>query len=123
MTLEAAIQENTAVMRELINRLGVAGPFTGSVAAGGEVKKPIAETVSSGPGVQPPVTVPTASVQGTVDYETHVKPAALALASKVGKGREKLLEVLATFGLVSVKEAKPEQYSALVVEFNKALVS
>lgn len=47
-----------------------------------------------------------------IDYEKHVKPAVLAFAAK--NGRDALIAALKPFGIATAKDAKLDQYPALL---------
>lgn len=54
-----------------------------------------------------------------LDYEKDVKPLALQVAKE--KKREKLIEILGTFGVAQANLLKPEQFNGFITACNAAL--
>jgi hypothetical protein len=132
MSLEQVIQENTAAINALIatmvgkgaspSAIGTAvheavekalTPAEDKAAAAAHLKDK-AEKAEAAKEEKAPATPGTEAL----DYEKHVKPAALALAAK--KGRDALVAALQPFGCATAKDAKPEQFAALVDALNAA---
>jgi hypothetical protein len=124
MSLEANVAELNTNIKALIAAIAGAGVFAPSepqplspaqdkAAAAAHIKaKAEKAEAKADPKEEPKVEA--------VDYEKHVKPAALKLASK--KGRDALVGVYTAFG-VSAIDAKPEQYAGLLAAINEALAA
>jgi hypothetical protein len=127
MSLEQALQENTAALLQLT---AVIAGKTATTSVG-EPKKPDAPTAFSQPGATPPTTAPKAVAHATIpatvsatatvlNYEKDIKPVALQLAAK--KGRDALLAVYTEVG-VNAKDATPDQYPAMLAALQKSLAA
>lgn len=124
MSLEAALQENTSVMRELIARLGAAGvtlPATDAVASSDDTaaetkreKKPAPDHASKPPQKAEPAFVPP-------DYEKDVRP--LLVKVSTGKGRDALVSLLSQFGAAKGDQLKTDQFTAVITAANELLVA
>lgn len=131
MSLEQAIQENTAAVRELISVWGKltaqavtvdkAPADTKVEAAGKSVKaapekaKPAAEPTA--PAASAASTASTPEAKATVDYPTLQK-AVLSLASK---SREAAMETAAGFGVKTFKELPEAKWAAALDAVNAKL--
>lgn len=142
MTLEAAIAENTAAVRELIAQLrsGTA-PVQPSVeeidanikalnaAQEAAAPKPTPAAKPAAPAPTPPTAEAPASAPSpraneppsppaaaeALDYATTAKAVnALVKAS----GRQAAVDVLASFGAATLKDVQPAQYAAVVAACN-----
>jgi hypothetical protein len=131
MSLEQVIQENTAAIHALIAAMGFKGMSQSDIGTAApaavtlqaKVEKAVADKGIAGAKeeVKALVAAETKAEEPAVeplDYEKVVKPAALGLANK--KGRDALITVLTTFSCTTVKDAKPEQYGALLDALNAA---
>lgn len=109
MSLEAALQENTEVMKRLIavfDKQALTGEVKADAKPKADTKRPLPPT-DSGP------------IKETVDYEKHIKPAALALAAK--KGRDALIETLKPFGAATAKDVAAEKFPELLKALQAAV--
>jgi len=138
MSLEIAIQENTAALRELIAAISKGLPVAASTVAevaaksaevtaktekAAEVKKPAAQTASSQPGAQPQSEGQKAAAQESpaaadVTYD-DVKAAVIELSKE--KGREMTVALLSRHGVAKAPDLQPEQYAAVVGDVKKVL--
>ena len=136
MSLEAAIQENTAVLSELL-KFWKNLPTTEAAAVAAlqtqddpqEVKPPAAKAKAEAPksaAVSPPpetaavspASKPEESTSAPVSYDM-VKTLILKLSGS--KGREAAAGVLAGFGVAKGPDLKPEQYASAAKELEAAL--
>lgn len=111
--LEEAIKENTAVLRELLARLssGAALATAAPAPAAKAAEKPAADPK---PAVQPQPAPATAT---KLNYETDIKPVALALAKS---NRPALTAIWVEFGVKVGSELKPEQFEAALAKIQAA---
>lgn len=135
MSLEIALQENTAAIRELIAAISKGIPTTAQQVAAvvqeAQVedkpakaeKKAKAEKAESAK-VEPAVTqepkadaAPAADEEGPVEPEVTYQDAAAAITqlSKV-KGRDAAVALLKKFGASKLPEVKPEDFAAIVAD-------
>ncbi len=123
MSLEVAIQENTAAIRELLAVIARGVP-TGVAAVASQATVDT-NGASSTQGLRSPppaeaaapaAAKPTAAESATYD---DVKKAILKLSS--AKGRDQVVSVLGQFGAAKGPDLKPEQYAAFVAKVNDAL--
>ena len=117
MSLEVAVQENTATLRELVALLR-----QGAVHFGHQVITAITESPSAQVAVERlreelPVEPKVEPKVEPIPYET-VKKAVLAL-TKTDK-RPQVITVLTQFGVTSAPMLKPEQYSEFLVALKAA---
>lgn len=118
MSLEAALQEHTQVMRELLARLS-AGTIAPAAASGTDRAATKAEDL--------PVTKrkdedkPAKDAAPTIDYEKQVRP--LLVKVSTTSGRDKLVELLAQFNVTKGDQLKPAQYADVIAAANIALVA
>lgn len=131
MTLEAAIQENTAVLRELIAAIN-------AQAAGGAALKTATITNKTVEGVKAPTASPAPSpaettkdpaapapaapnADGADAEEVTYQDAAKAVTNLAkAKGRPAAEEVLKQFGANKLPDVKPEDFAAVVKACNEA---
>lgn len=125
MSLEAAIVENTQVMRELIARLtALPVPVTTPVAEAPQpepvkpAKAEKAAKVEAAPVAQPEPT-PAVKADAPLKYE-DVAPQIIAFSRR---DRAACVALLARYGATKLPEVKPEQYAALLAEVNGAMVA
>lgn len=128
MSIEQAIERNTAALEQLIavwasltNQAKAiktqvdAGEIT-TVTAGGaievevETQKPVAPTVAAAPAVTPAPAEPAQPAE--VSYETVSK----AITEKAKSDRAAVVALLAKFGAKKGTELKPEQYADFMKE-------
>jgi hypothetical protein len=125
MSLEEAIRENTAAVRELIAALSafrVASPAPAGAPAAAEPTKPAAQT----PGAE--VTAPKAPVAevppddgGGEDGVSYQEAASAVTALARAKGREAALAVLAKFGASNLKQVPESRYAAVINACEEAM--
>jgi len=108
--LEEAIKENTSVLRELLAKLSHVG---GAVAPQAPKAAPPAPKAEEKPAATPPAP----ATGKTLNYDTDIKPVALALAKK---NRPALTAIWAEFKVKVGSELKPEQFEAALAAINKA---
>lgn len=134
MSLEIALQENTAAIKELIAKLTAEG-MTQRAAVGtvmhqvaqeatskpeevkkeAPAKKPAAETASSPSGATPPTTEKKADAPaGNQPTYDQVKDKLLALSKE--KGREPTVALLSRFGVARGPDLKPDQYAKFIAD-------
>lgn len=122
MSLELAIHENTATLKELIGALQSMGkleiiPVTDKPApkkAAPKLEQPAAAPAAeAAPEVQEEAAAPI-----TLDYDKDVKPRILLLA---GKDRQAVVEMLGRFGVTNAKELQPDQYAQAIADVNRLL--
>lgn len=113
MSLEQAIAENTAAMRELIAVLASAKAAPAAAAVEPAPKKPAAKAAEK--PAEAPKAEPKANPQTGVDY-APVGAAITAYAA--ANGRDATLAKLAELGVKSGKELKPDQYAAALAAFS-----
>lgn len=103
MSLEAAIQENTSVMRELIGRLTAAGMMTGAPGKpeAAPADKP-AKTAKAEVAAAEPETVK------AIDYEKDVRPVLVKVSTTAG--RDALIALLKQFGVTKGDQLKVTQF-------------
>lgn len=131
MSLEQALQENTAAIKELIAAwLKAGGVPVAAAPAESEQPEQKAETknkakaalLAAKPKPEPkpePEPQPEPQTEPTVDYPTLQK-AVFALAN--AKGRDAVVELIkAEFGVGSAKELKPGQWADALAKVNAAL--
>lgn len=109
MTLEAAIQENTAALRELI---GILANSTPAPAKAAKKKEPEA------PQQPEPRPAPTAAPSAAVTYD-DAKRAILKLSAE--KGRDAAVAILGKHGAAKLQDVKPEHYADVLREATEAL--
>lgn len=112
MSLEQALTENTAALREVIIALAAHHVPGGAAVTG----KAPAEKPAAGKAATPPATT-----GGALDYEKDVKPLALRVAKE--KQRDGLVAILTTFGVAQANLLKPEQYGPFITACNTALAA
>lgn len=112
MSLEAALQENTQVVRELIARLTAAG-----------VMSPTAQTMS---GAELVVKIDTDAKDAAknetveaIDYEKQVRP--LLVKVSTTKGRDALVALLAKFDVTKGDQLKPGQFGKVMAAATELL--
>lgn len=111
MSLEVQIETLNTNIVALIGALQAGGvPPAAAKAETPKTDKPAA--------TKPAAKTETPAPVEALDYEKHVKPAALALAAK--KGRDALMKVLGEFGAASAKDVKPESFASLIEKLNAA---
>lgn len=129
MSLEAALQENTTAIRELIAALSAgavitkakqAEPKKAPVAKAQPAPEPVTkeQPVSEPVPVEQPVTEEPEQLELEVSYD-DVSKAVVALHR--AKGRQAAVEVLEKFGLPTAREAKPEQWAPIIEACKEAL--
>jgi hypothetical protein len=123
MSLEVAIQENTAALRELIARLG-----TGSATAVTMTGKDYVESIDKKVGTTAApkeTTKPAETKQDTeaaaIDYVNDVKP--LLVKVSTTKGREALISLLAKFGVDKGDKLPAEKLPEVVATVNELLAA
>lgn len=130
MSLEAAIQENTAAINKLVAALAAGAAISTAATSAAattakepEAKKSDAQTASSAPGVKPQSEAPKDDAQGkaeepaALDYEKDVKPRVLQLSKE--KGRDPTVALLQRFGVQKATELKPEQYARFISDIDR----
>lgn len=140
MSLEIALQENTAAIKELIAKLTAEG-LTQRAAVGtvmhqvaqeatskpeevkkeAPVKKPAAETASSPSGATPPseekkVDAPVLDFAALAEQPSYDQVKAKLLALSKEKGREPTVTLLSRFGATRGPDLKPEQYAKFIAD-------
>lgn len=144
MSLEEAIKENTAAVRELISALKTSAPAASAATTASEAPKsspkstkasgakgasepqqaaastPATTATPSSPSTQAsaaaPATDATAGAEKPLDYNT-VREAVLAYMSK--NGRDALFNnVFNKWGVQNAQQLKPEQYAAFMKTLN-----
>lgn len=126
MSLETALAENTAAMKELIAVWGKLNAQAKAVdkmpaestvvAAGKPVEAKVEKAVADKPKAEAPkVEKPKAEAAAPVADYAPVGAAITAFAA--ANGREPTLAKLASFGVKSGKELKPEQYADVLAAF------
>lgn len=123
MSLELAIQENTAALRDLIARLTAGSPTAVTMSATEYVEKldkPAVEDTKakeeSKPADTKAKTEPVA-----LDYNKEVKP--LLLKVSASKGRDALVELLNKFGVTKGDQLPAEKLADVVAEVNDLLAA
>lgn len=121
MSLEAKLEEATKAIVALtaaLHAVGINTPATKPEAPQRDVKAPAPKAEAEPkPEAKAPATTP-----APLNYEEDVKPRALLVAGK--GGRDALIKACQdAAGVNSPKDAKPEQYAALVAEFDRVLAS
>lgn len=119
MSLEDAVKDNTAAIRDLIHALGAqraAAPNT--VPTPG---KPVKEAKPA--ATQPTAAAPAAPTQSaepstTIDFVTQIQQPIIKLAA-TGK-RDLAMSILTQFGAAKASEIKPADYAAAVEAIAKA---
>ena len=120
MSLEEAIRENTAAINSLARLINLAAATENLVSAQGEVARSNAPSTSPAPHVlvssQPeddavPAADTPAADDVTIDY-AEVRSAVIKAAAT--KGKDRVVDLLETFGLKSATEAKPTQYAEII---------
>lgn len=103
MSLEVALQENTAVLKQLLEKLSHVGAAVApnTPPAPKAAPQPKAEEKPAAPATTTP---PPAT---EIAYDRDIKPIALALAKK---DRNKLLAIYKELGVNVGTEIKPEQF-------------
>lgn len=132
MSLEIALQENTATLKELISALQSMGkleiiPVTASkkpapAKAEAPVDTPPAATTapttkSQAPAV-PETVAESLSEAAPLNYDKDVKPLILKLA---GDNRQAVVEVLGRFGVTTAKDLLPEHYAQVIQDVKRVL--
>ena len=112
MSLETAIAENTAAIRELIAKLS-AGPAIPQAAS-----SPADTKVADAPKAEKAAKAPEAVEEKPISYDT-VKQLITNLVA--AKGKEIAVKTLASLGVSKGPELKPEQYKDAVAALTKAL--
>ena len=112
MSLEAAIQENTAALKQLIGLFG----HIGQAVAPAAPSTPPADVQPAKDEAKP--TTPAPKEAGGVKYD-DVKAAALKLAAT--KGKAVLMEVYGAFGVDHGSKLKPEQFADVLAKLQEAL--
>lgn len=119
MSIEQALAENTAALHALTALLGKLGIVPPAAAAEptAKVEKPKAEK----PKAEKPAPAPAAEPAAAATDYAPVGAAITAYAA--ANGREAAIAKLATFGVKSGKELKPDQYAAALAAFSAAEVA
>lgn len=138
MSLEAALQEHTAVMRELLARL-TAGSLTAVAMTGTEYVAKIDAEAAEQPAAKPTTaaeavaqakasaaaaakaqeTTSTAEATAALDYEKDVRPALVKVST--GKGRDALVALLAKFNVTKGDQLQPAQLADVLAAANELL--
>jgi hypothetical protein len=140
MSLEIALQENTATMKELIGALQSMGkleiiPVTAAKKSPAKVTAeapadPKPEAVTAEPTSADSAQANTADDQSTsaaaaspseaapLNYDKDVKPLILRLASV---DRQAVVDVLGRFGVTTAKDLKPKQYAQVIADVNNVI--
>lgn len=128
MSLEIALQENTATLKELIGALQSMGkpesiPVTAArkpapKAEALAAEKPAPSVEEKAPALDTKVVAEPASEASPLDYDKDVKPRILLLA---GKDRQAVVEVLGRFGVTTAKDLQPDQYAQAIEDVNRLL--
>lgn len=113
MSLEAAIQENTSVLRELLARLSgaVITPPTVPAAKEVEVPKPAPTPAAAAALPTPPASAAPAAAAASPSDVVAYDQVSKAITDGVKADRAKVVAVLAEFGVKKGTELKPEQYA------------
>lgn len=130
MSLEAAIAENTALLKELCaqlhrNNQHLEAMRGAPVGAPSQVKKPEEKQPASSTGTtkeSPASSAPpaTGAEAKPLSYEADVKPKAIALSKK---SMDDFKAVLGSFGIAKFPDAKPEQYAEIVQALDEKLAA
>jgi hypothetical protein len=119
MSLEAALQENTSVMRELIARLSSASSTAVTMPASEYVAKlDAAEKVTAPADTKVEAAKPEAAV---IDYEKEVRPVLVKVSTT--KGRDPLIALLAQFNVTKGDQLKPVQFGDVIAAANELLAA
>lgn len=144
MSLEAALQEHTAVMRELLARL-TAGSMTAVTMTGTEYVAKIdaeaSEAAAAEAAPAKPTTAkdavaaakasaaaaeakaaeakPAATEAAALDYATHVRPRLLKVST--AKGRDAVVGLLSKFGVEKGDQLKADQLADALAAANELL--
>lgn len=130
MSLEQAITENTAALKQLISALSGLGKLD-VVTVGDTTAKTATEKPATKPAAaaKPAATTkPAAAVEETkqavaetaapeVTYD-QLKVKVLELAAK---DRDQVMEVLSRFGVTTAKDLQPEQFADALADFERVL--
>jgi len=122
MTLETALAENTATMKELIAALARLGNPAAASPVNEAPKPEKAATPSTGTTRESPVSsAPSATGEArALTYDADVKPKAIALSKK---SMDAFKEVLGNFNIAKFPDAKPEQYAGIVQALDEKLAA
>jgi trans-aconitate methyltransferase len=126
MSLEAALQENTAVMRELIARL-TAGSTTAVTMPASEYVATLdaaetkAEDLPITKRTDKAETKPAADATEVIDYEKEVRPVLVKVSTT--KGRDPLIALLAQFKVTKGDQLKPAQFGDVIAAANELLAA
>lgn len=142
MSLEAALQENTSVMRELIARLTAIGLVSTTAvempaseyvakldAADKQTKATTAaEAIAEANAAAAAAKAEKAAAQGTkedpavaIDYEKEVRPVLVKVSTT--KGRDPLIALLAQFKVTKGDQLKPTQFGDVIAAANELLAA
>lgn len=135
MSLELALEKNTATMERLIAALGTQAANITRISAEAkpigdttpvkatkaepEAKKPAAASPPPETAVALPASKPEVSISAAAVTYDDVK--ALVLQVSKDKGRDAAAAVLSGFGVAKAPELKPEQYVDAVAQLKAAL--
>ena len=116
MTLEAAIQENTAAVRDLIAAINAqAAGGTAVKVTNTTTKTTKAATTSPVPAPAEKAKEPAAPAPAATDSDVTYQEASKAVIGlKNAKGRDAAVAVLAQFNAKNLQEVKPEDFAAVV---------
>lgn len=116
MSLEQALAEHTTALKEntaaLLASINAKAGATVAAAAKAATPPAAPAAAAAAPAAPPAATA-------SLDYEKDVKPLALRVAKD--KGREKLIEILGTFGVAQANLLKSEQWAEFTTKCNAAL--
>ena len=125
MSIEAAIQENTAALKLLTEAIhagraaGVAKQTAATPPAGGAALPP-KQAAEAAQREKPPAPAAQQQQAQPVNYD-QMKTAVNALAK--AKGRDSVIAALGKFGIAKATEATPEQWPELLAELNAQAVA
>lgn len=135
MSLELAVTENTATLKQLISTLQGMGKL--EIVTVGDTPKSADPKAAAKPAAKPaatPKTVEEATTKQAEKTEESQPKAEEAGAPEVtydalkvkvlelaGQDRDKVLEVLSRFGVTTAKDLKPEQYATALADFERVL--
>lgn len=125
MSLEAALQEHTQVMRELLARLSAGAIATGAPTAvdhptnAAEAVADAKARAAAAKAKDEQEAKEKAADTPAIDYVTQVRPRLVKVSTTVG--RDKLEALLAEFGVAKGDQLKPAQYADVIAAAEKLI--
>ena len=117
MSLELALAENTAAMRQLIELLKVSTPIEAPKPAKKAKKEPEPAEAPKAAEPAPKAAEPKAEASKAFDFKTLADTTARLAA----KDRKRAIDILAGFGVKRASELKPEQFADALEQMQAAL--